>query len=73
MGLGEHVVSVRFLGTEGEEEAEACLFWRPQGQGEPSIQLELSQVEQRVWLSLNGTGVTPGHLAYNPLPRIITF
>lgn len=45
----------------------------PQGQGEPSIQLELSQVEQRVWLSLNGTGVTPGRLAYKPLPRIITF
>lgn len=43
MDLG---VSVRFLETEGEEEAVACLFWPPQRQGEPSIQLELSQVEQ---------------------------
>ena len=45
-------MSVRFLETEGEEEAVAFLFQLPQGQGQPSRQLGLSQVEQRVWLSL---------------------
>lgn len=52
MGLGEHDPSVSFLETEGEEGAVAFMFRWPRGQGQPSIQLALSQVEQRVWLSL---------------------
>lgn len=72
MGL-EHVVAVRFLETEGEGEAMVFLFRRPRGQGLPSIQLEVSQVEQRVWLRLEDTGLTPGRPGYSPLPRIIIF
>lgn len=54
MGLGEHVLSVRFPETEGEEEAVGFMFWWPRGQGQPSIQSALSQAEQNVWLHLQG-------------------
>lgn len=52
-GLGKHGLSARFLETEGEEDAVAFLFRWPGGQGQPTLQLALSQVEPRVWLSRN--------------------
>lgn len=68
MGLGEHVVSVRFLGTRGEEEAVACLLWLHKDKV-GYIQLELSQVS-RVWLSLKRHRcVTPGRSCLQAPPQ----
>lgn len=41
--------SARFPEMEQEEEFGAFMFWWPRRQGQPSTQLVLSQVEQRVW------------------------
>lgn len=73
MHLKEHVLSARFLETEEEEEALASMFWWPQGQGQPTLHSARSQVEQKVWLSLNRHRCHSWLPWYLPFLRIVAF
>lgn len=68
MHLREHALSARFLETGEEEEALASMFWWPQEQGQPTLHSARSQVEQKVWLSLNRHRCHPWSPWLPPLP-----